>query len=190
MKLFTTNTYIRVNPFFRIARYTSTEEDFYLNQNLLIKIIFHTIVKLIKHFCIQNYWGWKALANEQSIKHIFFLFDLFYVHSVRFNSFLPTHTHTHTHIYIYRERERERKTDRLTETNRERERERERESYERSLERNETSLETMWMLLFTKPLLAQERQRPYLLDPVATKLSFFLKLTIHLKRKFWGRGSH
>ena len=44
-------------------------------------------------------------VNKQTIKHIFLPFYLFYVHSVRFNSFLPIQTHTHiyryTWIYIY-----------------------------------------------------------------------------------------
>ena len=63
-------------------------------QNLSIIIISHNKIISIKHFALRK------LVNKQSIKHIFLPFYLFFVHSVRFNSFLLFLLLIYIYIYI------------------------------------------------------------------------------------------
>ena len=59
------------------------------------------VVYLPTRFDFNLFFNAKALRNKQTIKHIFLPFYLFYVHSVRFNSFLRPYMHTHVSLYIY-----------------------------------------------------------------------------------------
>ena len=78
-----------------IARPTSTEKDFDLNQNLSIIIISHTKMILIKHFCIQKkikvetHWQMNKSANVFFFRFIFCKY------------ILSDSTYIYIYIYIY-----------------------------------------------------------------------------------------
>ena len=62
--------------------FTSPDEDFQLNKNSSVMIIFRAKIILIKYFCIHTKdWNQNALENKVIIKHMyFFRFYLFYVY--------------------------------------------------------------------------------------------------------------
>ena len=69
-----------INLFFHIARSTSPDEDFELNQNLSIIIISHTKIILIKHFCIKKKIEVETRWQINKPWNIFFIHFIFFIY--------------------------------------------------------------------------------------------------------------
>ena len=85
-----------INLFFHIVRSTKPWWSLLIESKFINHNCFWFKNNFDKTF-LQD-WSRNVLANEQTIKDILLPFYLFYIHSVKLNSFLSTQTHTHTHI--------------------------------------------------------------------------------------------